>query len=95
MKVSELSGHDLDKWVSKAEGCRRIHPFSSKWMLAGPIIERERITLSAVIGGQWAAYKDPQASNSFDQYGSTPLEAAMRCYVASKFGDEVPDEIDN
>jgi hypothetical protein len=35
-----------------------------------------------------------------DQYGPTPLIAAMRCYVASKFGDdlvlfkvEVPDEL--
>lgn len=29
------------------------------------------------------------------QYGSTPLEAAMRCYVASKLGEEVdiPDNI--
>lgn len=30
-------------------------------------------------------------------YGATPLEAAMRCYVASKLGNEVevPDEIAN
>jgi hypothetical protein len=29
------------------------------------------------------------------QYGPTPLIAAMRCYVASKLGDEVevPDEL--
>ena len=27
-----------------------------------------------------------------NQFGETPLIAAMRCYVASKFGDEVPDE---
>jgi hypothetical protein len=24
---------------------------------------------------------------------ATPLEAAMRCFVASKFGDEVNDEL--
>ncbi len=31
----------------------------------------------------------------FTSYGSTPLIAAMRCYVASKLGEEVevPDEL--
>jgi hypothetical protein len=30
-----------------------------------------------------------------DHYGPTPLIAAMRCYVASKMGDEIelPEEV--
>jgi hypothetical protein len=36
----------------------------------------------------------PDGTEVFE-YGSSPLEAAMRCYVASKLGDEVdiPDEL--
>lgn len=57
-----------------------------KWELAGPIIERERLTIEWVDSDRWLCgwYS-----------GQTPLIAAMRCYVASKFGDEVevPEEL--
>lgn len=44
-----------------------------------------------------AAYRSRKVSQSIEQQGSTALIAAMRCYVASKFGDKVnvPEEIQN
>jgi hypothetical protein len=65
---------------------------SINWSQGGPIIERERITVVAMPNGSWQSQgKDlrPHFHNA------TPLIAAMRCYVASKLGDEVdvPNEI--
>lgn len=62
------------------------------WAQGGPIIERERISVVAMPNGSWQSQgKDlrPHFHNP------TPLIAAMRCFVASKLGDEVdvPDEI--
>lgn len=78
--------------------------YSGDWAQGGPIIEREMIQLTPhcmvnPLHG-WAA-----AFRSFDEdddvyalhrmRGKTPLIAAMRCYVASKLGDEVdvPEEL--
>lgn len=66
--------------------------FSTDWSQGGPIIERERILIEPHSRTEWCAtYKCPDAI--FD--GPTPLIAAMRCYVASKLGDEVeiPEEL--
>jgi hypothetical protein len=63
---------------------------STDWTQGGPIIERERIRLDP--RGVWVAGHD----SSNDEYlGTTPLIAAMRCYVASKLGDEIelPEEL--
>jgi hypothetical protein len=61
------------------------------WRFFGPIIERERINIRDDGGDQWAADDSIRAA----AYGPTPLIAAMRCYVASKLGDEVeiPEEL--
>ncbi|MDQ0082925.1 hypothetical protein J2W35_003284 [Variovorax boronicumulans] len=71
---------------------------SRSWSDGGRIIERERITIAASKQGWgWLAYTGGywlnEALQDFDveEYGETYLEAAMRAYVASKFGDEVPD----
>lgn len=64
------------------------------WECGGPIIERERIELVAVeLGEEWIA-RDYWKEFA-EQSGPTPLVAAMRCYVASKLGEEVevPNEI--
>lgn len=73
---------------------------STSWAQGGPIIERESITLrvNACVAGHWAAFIDFGSSNCnvrARQSGPTPLIAAMRCYVASKLGDEVdvPEEM--
>ena len=75
---------------------------STDWAQGGPIIDREDIAMSSKPDGLWAAYapkgtrlvqhggKDVEVFHwTFKQEGYTPLVAAMRCYVASKLGDEV------
>jgi hypothetical protein len=58
---------------------------STNWAQGGPIIEREGIDLQCQNTDSWAADLGLESS----LYGSTPLIAAMRCYVASKLGDEI------
>ena len=79
---------------------------STDWAQGGPIIEREHIGFEWMVS-EWMAgqnygghpYKDRPdlrpIGTRFMSYGPTPLIAAMRCYVASKLGDEVdvPDEL--
>ena len=71
------------------------YEFSSKWEQGGPIIERECIELEcgdAIVGHTW--YANIAIIADCDQpsaIGPTPLIAAMRCFVASKFGDTVED----
>lgn len=58
---------------------------STKWEHGGPIIERERIALGdSYMGSEWEA-----TVGDVTEYGTTALIAAMRAYVASKFGPEV------
>jgi hypothetical protein len=57
------------------------------WHQGGSIIEQSRITIRAG-AGYWAAFID--AANQPDEEGETPLIAAMRAFVASRYGDEVP-----
>jgi hypothetical protein len=93
MKTSELTGHALDWAVAKCEGYRLdlvpegSYAPSTDWSQGGPIIEREKITLRIWDDEDYVhAYID----TGKDWYeGDTPLIAAMRCYVASKLGDEV------
>lgn len=89
VKTEELSGAALDWAVGQADECD-LAPveYSTKWEFGGQIIEREGIDLQYQ-GGEtdvWAA--DIFNADSMI-YGDTPLVAAMRCYVASKLGDEV------
>ncbi len=63
---------------------------STDWAQGGPIIQREHIALWSE-GYDWEAKRYGQ----HESWGETPLIAAMRCYVASKLGDEVdiPSEL--
>ena len=99
IKTAELTGAALDWVVAKLEGDMvpdggvmiQTWPFySSDWEQGGPIIERERIELKPTYAG-WAAF----LGNKTFANGPTSLIAAMRCYVASKLGDEVeiPEEL--
>ena len=74
--------------------------YSTDWAQGGPIIEREGISIrysEKDARGAWYAVLGPNRFLSPDHEGSgpTPLIAAMRCYVASKLGDEVeiPEEL--
>jgi len=87
MKTSELTGAALNWAVNYAEGLRGIFApvdYCDRWSDGGPIIERERIEL-VICGSDWRA----SLEDAPRQYGPTPLIAAMRCYVASRLGDEV------
>ena len=84
-----------------------IHEYSpsTNWAQGGPIIERELIDVATKFinatvdhpNGQWgwqaSCVTEDYTSLWFD--GPTPLIAALRCYVASKLGDEVdiPEEL--
>ena len=105
MKVSELTGAALDWAVAKCEGRTWIHAdnflaywqedgeesgemhYSNNWAEGGPIIEREKLDVFCS-GNVWDASTGDRHPNVIKS-GTTPLEAAMRCYVASKLGDEV------
>jgi hypothetical protein len=61
---------------------------TSKWVLGGAIIERELIDIRYFGEVGWCA--DGNGVMRVPTiFGPTPLIAAMRCYVASKLGDEV------
>jgi len=82
------------------DGERRRYIPSTDWSQGGPIIEREKINLQCPRGINWQAdlwVEERLPTYGHHRYGSgaTPLIAAMRCYVASKLGDEidVPDEL--
>jgi hypothetical protein len=107
MKTSELTGAALDWAVGKAEGLDGwLAPvnYCGKWEHGGPIIEREGIELLCNTSAlQATAYKNANpdwfACLKFKRadhwHGTTPLIAAMRCFVASKLGDDVniPEEL--
>jgi len=99
MKTTELIGPALDWAVAQCEKEVYHGPawtkYSTDWAQGGPIIEREGISIcnleanssgvegwTAAIGELWSPQDDGWVS-------ATPLIAAMRCYVASKLGDEV------
>jgi hypothetical protein len=110
MKTSELTGVALDWAVAKCEGRSEPEVvnnfavawytwgnthYSTDWAQGGPIIEREHMGVRFDFEeDEWQAI-----AGDFDDWvygwGETPLIAAMRCYVASKLGDEVevPEEL--
>ena len=70
------------------DGCLIYSP-STDWKTGGPIIERESINLNKEHDDIHAIIMEPHGHDWTEIVGSTPLIAAMRCYVASKLGDEV------
>lgn len=80
---------------------RDTYNYSTNWAQGGPIIEREGITVTSTTwmnaDGQyaWAGYLPINEYKECEEYGPTPLIAAMRCYVASKLNDnvEIPEEL--
>lgn len=100
MKTSELIDLALDYAVCIAEN-RDVYveddavvfrdgdfgDYSTDWSLAGPIIERERIATFPTL--DLALWNAGTIASSAMHHGPTPLVAAMRCYVASKLGDDI------
>lgn len=71
---------------------------STDWAQGGPVIEWEGIsTVQEGDAADWVASVYDHKADDWHLHtlGETPLIAAMRCYVASKLGDEVeiPEEL--
>ena len=78
---------------------------SSHWSQGGPIIEREGIEVMCnhpalpeikdSAWHKWDGFACSWRTRSKHLHGSTPLIAAMRCYISSRMGDEVevPEEL--
>lgn len=64
------------------------------WEITGRIIEKEKIQINLFGQGEgsWRAsnYNSDTDTTTSVGNGSTPIEAVLRCFVRSKFGDEVP-----
>ena len=100
MKTAELTGVALDWAVCKAKGEYQCpvdeytavwmtnRRYSTDWLLGGPIIEREGVCLWSE-GYDWEAKIQTGPGEWLTEWDASPLVAAMRCYVASKLGDEV------
>jgi hypothetical protein len=89
MKRREVSDDELN--------AQHAYQYSTGWAQGGPIIEREMFVLWPIAGyvdekRKWSCRPSGYGKT---QHGPTPLIAAMRCYVASKLGDEVevPEEL--
>ena len=93
-QCGEVSRIGSQLWCWEDGERRRYFP-SGSWAQGGPIIEREGIDITAVQREfrTWGA--EMYAGGYIRQQATTPLIAAMRCFVASKLGDEVnvPDEL--
>lgn len=61
---------------------------STNWEQGGPIIDREDISIMRVHKHWPHPWCAERGERNFTN-AATPLIAAMRCYVASKLGDEV------
>ncbi len=90
---------EREKWLGSAPHYDRFSP-STDWAQGGLIIDREGIGVRE--GNPIYFPKGNENGDLYEplwiagkQHGQTPLIAAMRCYVASKLGDEVeiPDEL--
>ena len=105
VKTADLIGPALDWAVAKClqpgyEEWRLIRWIeqefapTANWSQGGPIIERGNIDLISPTPSDplWQAMQWRFAHGA---KGPTPLIAAMRCFVASRFGDEVeiPEEL--
>ena len=71
--------------------------YSTIWSQGGPIIEREGIAVRMSFDDEhkgWTAIIWAHKTTFFED-GPTPLIAAMRCYVASKLGEDIdiPEEL--
>jgi len=98
--VAKCEGFDYLNHQNLARITTSAHAWrpSCNWPQGGPIIEREWLDVTP-----WPNESDEDLRWQCVQhdstdclcFGPTPLIAAMRCYVASKLGDEVeiPEEL--
>jgi hypothetical protein len=108
MRTADLTGAALDWAVAKCERVvnggdldvgfitERGYTPSTDWAQGGAIIEQEKIAITGTNFPWWECDSGWYAHiGDCYSHGTTPLIAAMRCYVASKLGTEVevPEEL--
>ena len=94
------------KLLVRQAGCHETHdsewPYepSTDWAQGGPIMTRERISRTIDHSGLWIAYwtdgyTEGDEGRKWMQCDRSELVAGLRCYVASKLGDEleIPNEL--
>lgn len=98
-RLEEFKGRCLDEdviAVIKAKAMFDIPFFPSRnWLLGGQIIEEEGIAVAPLAQLETFSpgensWKASYIHGEHKAYGRTPLEAAMRCFIKSRFGNEVP-----
>jgi hypothetical protein len=83
-----IVGDDYDALVIEAhDHLLATIEYSTDWAQAGAIIEAWMIDVGTYRGA-WRAARHVGSAPTYG-YGPTPLIAAMRCYVASKLGDDI------
>lgn len=92
IKTESLSGAALD-WAAASAlnmqyGEDQFTP-STSWDQAGPIIQRERISVISDFHEIEESWMAESYGSSCSSFGTSPMEAAMRCYVMSKLGAEI------
>ena len=99
--VAKCYGYDegwlLRQLTNPDPNTRAIQNFSTDWALGGPVIEQQGLLVRPSFTDErdkWTSIL--WAPKAVFESGPTPLIAAMRCYVASKLGDEVkiPEELE-
>ncbi len=92
------ASEDLPSWFTheQIDAIARAKKYSSDWAQGGPIIEQEAGTFGIASNDQsfeqvsyWCEMG--RTITRYRMSGPTHLIAAMRAYVASKFGAEVDD----
>lgn len=61
---------------------------STSWAQGGPLLHQHGIGVAEIAKNRWHAHCQAVPGACF--VGKTPLEAAMRCLVAKRFGLEAP-----
>ena len=107
MKVSELEGAELDYWVARAEGVELSGmswvlqdalgdtPWSpsTDWSQCGPLMEKHNVGHQRGIQfGVKGHFCDLPMEHNHRQFATDLKVAICRAVVASRFGEEVPDE---
>ena len=81
--------------VEQGVECYQVYSPSTDWSQGGPIIERERYSFATIGTGMPDENGNKPivciGRESKATEGKTHLVAAMRCYVTSKFGEEVDE----
>lgn len=97
-KVDTLTNIELNWAVAKClryayskESFIEHDPYepSEDWSLGGPIIETQFISIECTSHNSWKAYIKYFNESTYESFGSTPLIAAMRCFIISILGNKI------